>query len=183
MEPQRKAQLIKQRAVARGMLSRIQKFMDTGECKINDLQVRFNKLPDIFNRYDVAQSELELSDDMEQFNDREMFGMQYYQVEARFNELLHPVVEPPRSTHSSSRTSGSGHSNTSPRSRHSTHIKLPTIALPTFDGDTCSWLHYRDTFEALVNNTTLSNVQKCHYLIASLKNEAKALISNLQITN
>jgi hypothetical protein len=185
MDSQRNAQLIKQRAVARGMLSRIQKFMDTGECKLNDLQVRFNKLPDIFNRYDVAQSELELSDDMEQFNDREMFEMQYYQVEARFNELLHPVVEPPRSTHSSSRTSGSAHSNTHSSSRHSsTHIKLPTIALPTFEGDTCGWLHYRDTFEALiVNNTTLSSVQKFHYLIASLKNEAKALISNLQITN
>jgi len=56
--------------------------------------------------------------------------------------------------------------------------------LPTFEGDTCSWLNYRDTFEALVvNNTTLSNVQKFHYLIASLKNEAKDLISNLQITN
>jgi hypothetical protein len=45
-------------------------------------------------------------------------------------------------------------------------------------------LQYRDTFEALiVNNTTLSNVQKFHYLIASLKNEAKDLLRNLQITN
>jgi len=35
----------------------------------------------------------------------------------------------------------------------------------------------------IVNNTTLSNVQKFHYLIASLKNEAKDLISKLQITN
>jgi len=33
-----------------------------------------------------------------------------------------------------------------------------------------------------VNNETLYNVQKFHYLIASLKNEAKDLISNLQIT-
>jgi len=66
----------------------------------------------------------------------------------------------------------------------SAHIKLPNIALPTFEGDTCNWLHYRDTFEALiVNNTILSNVQKFHYLIASLKNEAKHVISNLQITN
>jgi len=56
--------------------------------------------------------------------------------------------------------------------------------LPTFEGDTCSWLHFRDTFEALiVNNTTLSNVQKFHYLIAAIKNEAKDLISNFQITN
>ena len=44
--------------------------------------------------------------------------------------------------------------------------------------------YIRDTFEALiVNNTSLSNVQKFHYLIASLKNEAKDLIINLQITN
>ena len=35
----------------------------------------------------------------------------------------------------------------------------------------------------IVNNTTLSNVQKFHCLIASLKNEAKVLISKLQITN
>jgi len=34
-----------------------------------------------------------------------------------------------------------------------------------------------------VNNTALSNVQKFYYLIASLQNEAKDLISNLQITN
>jgi len=41
-----------------------------------------------------------------------------------------------------------------------------------------------DTFETLiVNNNALSNVQKFQYLIASLKNEAKDLISNLQIAN
>jgi hypothetical protein len=57
-------------------------------------------------------------------------------------------------------------------------------SLPTFDGDSCSWLQYRDTFEALiVNNTTLSNVQKFHYFIASLNNEAKDLIAKLQVTN
>jgi len=79
----------------------------------------------------------------------------------------------------------SGNSNNTPRSHGSiVQIKLPTIALPTFEGDTCHWLYYRDTYEALiVNNTTISNVQKFHYLIASLKNEAKNLISNLQITN
>jgi hypothetical protein len=56
--------------------------------------------------------------------------------------------------------------------------------LPTFEGDTCSWLHLRDTFEALIfNNTSLSNVQKFHCLIASLKKEAKDLIRNLKITN
>jgi len=56
--------------------------------------------------------------------------------------------------------------------------------LPTFDVDTCSWLQYRDTFEALiVKNAAVPNVQKFHCLIASLKLEPKDLISNLQITN
>ena len=56
--------------------------------------------------------------------------------------------------------------------------------MPTFECETCIWLHIRDTFEALiVQNTTLSNVEKFHYLIASLKNGANDLISNLQITH
>jgi len=56
--------------------------------------------------------------------------------------------------------------------------------LRKFEGDTYSWLQFRETFEALiVNNTNLSNVQKFHYLIASLSNEAKDLIPNLEITN
>jgi len=128
---------------------------------------------------------LELSDDTYHSDDRELFENQYYQVEAKFNELLHPVVEQPLSRRSSPRSSISAHNNQSPRSHvSSTHIKLPVIALPTFEGDTCNRLHFRDTFEALiVNNKTLSNVHKFHYLIASLQNEAKDLISNLQITN
>jgi len=147
--------------------------------------VRFNKLPDIFCRYDTAESELELSDDVDQSGDREQFENRYYQVEAKFSELLHPVVDPPRSSHSSSQSSSSGLRNVSPMSdASSAHIKLPVISLPTYDGDTCHWLQFRDTFQALiVNNSTLSNVQKFHYLIASLRNEAKDVISNLQITN
>jgi hypothetical protein len=160
----------------------MQNFIETGDLKVNEIQVRFNKLPDIFNKYESAQDELECLDEADYFVDREVFESQYYQVEAKFNELLHPVVDPPRSRHSSPRSSLSGHSNTSPSSHaSSSHIKLPVIALPTLEGDTCSWLHFRDTFEALiVNNTTLSSVQKFHYLTASLKNEAKDLISNLR---
>jgi len=166
------------------MLTRIQSFLEAGEQKINDIQVWFNKLPDIFNRYDTAQSELELSDDTDHTSDREDFENQYYQFESRFIELLHPVVEPPRFRHNSPRSSLSGNSNNTPRSYCSAHIRLPNIALPTFEGNTCSWLHFRDTFEALiVNNPALSNVRKFHYLIVSLKNEAKDLISNFQITN
>jgi hypothetical protein len=42
--------------------------------------------------------------------------------------------------------------------------------------------YHIETFEALIVNT-LTSVQKFHYLIASLRNKAKDLISNLQITH
>jgi len=184
MDPTRRIQLIKRRAVAKSSLTRLQNFLEAGDLKFNEIKVRLDKLPRILNKYESAQDELECLDEADYSVDREEFENQDYQVEAKFNEILHPLMDPP-SRHSSPRSSLSGHRNHTPRSHtSSTHIKLPTIALPTFEGDTCSWLHYRDTFEALlVNNTTLSNVQKFHYFFASLKNEAKDLISNLQITN
>jgi len=66
--------------VARGMLTRIQHFIEAGKHKINEIQIRFDKLSDIFNRYDTAQSELELSDDTDRSGDRELFEKQYYHV-------------------------------------------------------------------------------------------------------
>jgi len=184
MDATRRAQLIRLHAVAKSSITKMQTFIETGDRKLNDIQVRLDELPNLYIRFETAQSELELSDDTVYLVDRQEFEDQYFEVKAKFNEILHPVMDPP-SRHSSPRSSGSGKSNHTLRSHtSSTHIKLPTTALPTFEGDTCSWLHFRDTFEALiVNNTTLSNVQKFHYLIASLKNEAKDLISNLQITN
>jgi len=162
----------------------MQSFIDIGERKINDIQVRFDELPNLYNKFETAQCELELSDDTDYSLYRQQFEDQYFRVKAKFNEVLYPVVEPPRSRHSTPRSSFSGTSNNTRRSHVSSHIRLPTNALPTFEGNTCSWLHFRDTFETLIlNNPALSNVQKFHYLIASLKNEAKDLISNLQITN
>ena len=71
------------RSVARGMLSRIQNFIEAGNNKINEIQVRFNKLPGIFNRYDTAQSELQLTDDTDHCGDRELFENKYYQIKTK----------------------------------------------------------------------------------------------------
>ena len=153
-----------------------------GDQRLNDIEVKFDELPNIYKKFETAQSELELLDDTDYSVDRQHFEDQYFEVKEKFNELLHPVLDPP--SRSSSPGSGlSGHRNHTPKSHtSSTHFKLRNTALPTFEGYTCSWLHFRDTFEALiVNNTTLSIVQKFHYIIASLTNEAKGLKINLQI--
>jgi len=104
------------------MLSRIQNFILAGDQKLNDIHVKCNKLPDIFIKYDIAQSQLELSVDTDHTGDRELFEYQYYQVKVKFSEILRPVMYPP-SRRSSPSSSLSGHSIHSPRSRtSSTHI-------------------------------------------------------------
>jgi hypothetical protein len=62
-------QLNKQRSVPRGRLSHIRNIIEAGDHKINEIQVRFSKLSDIFNRYDIAQNELALSDDTDHSGD------------------------------------------------------------------------------------------------------------------
>jgi hypothetical protein len=60
------------------MLSIIQTFIEAGDSKLNEIQVRLNKLPDILNRYDMAQSELHLSGEADHSSVRALFENQYY---------------------------------------------------------------------------------------------------------
>ena len=80
-----------------------------------------------------------------------------------------------------------------PRSKGSQHragsnplqgIKLPTIALPEFDGDYMQWLTFRDTFECLIHeNDELPAIQKFHYLRAAVKSEAAQVIESITISS
>ena len=63
MDAKRRTQLIRQRAVAKSAITRMQTFIETGDRKLNDIQFRFDELPNICNTFETAQSELELSDD------------------------------------------------------------------------------------------------------------------------
>lgn len=63
------------------------------------------------------------------------------------------------------------------------NVKLPTIELPSFDGDLTKWHSFADTFQALIhNNTSLTEVQKLCYLRSSLKSEALNVIQALDTT-
>jgi len=97
----------------------MQTFIETGDHKLNDMQVRFEEFSNIYNKFETAQSELKLFDDVDHLADRQEFEDQYFAVKANFNELLHIVVGPPLSRHSSSHSSSSRHTHVSPNSRHS----------------------------------------------------------------
>jgi len=95
MNPTRRIQLIKRRAVAKASHTRLENFLEAGDFKINEIKVRLDKLPNILNKYESAQDELECLDEADYSLDREEFENQYYQVGAKFNEILHPAVDPP----------------------------------------------------------------------------------------
>jgi hypothetical protein len=72
----------------------MQSFIETGDRKLNEIQIRYDELQNIFCKFGNAQNELELTDDADHSADRQQFEDQYFHVKARFNELLHPAVDP-----------------------------------------------------------------------------------------
>jgi len=55
MDSARPVQLNKRRAVAESSLTRLQNFFEADNQKLNEIQLRFKKLPDTFNKYDSVQ--------------------------------------------------------------------------------------------------------------------------------
>ncbi|XP_059062777.1 uncharacterized protein LOC131855518 [Achroia grisella] len=63
-------------------------------------------------------------------------------------------------------------------------VKLPRIEIPLFQGKYEAWATYHDLFTSLVhNNTSLSKVQKLHYLKTSTAGEAAYLLKHIQVTD
>ncbi|XP_065076504.1 uncharacterized protein LOC135700041 [Ochlerotatus camptorhynchus] len=62
-------------------------------------------------------------------------------------------------------------------------VQLPQINLPEFDGNVQNWIPFHDTFVALIDSSTeLNNIQKFHYLRASLKVDALKLIDSYSMS-
>lgn len=60
---------------------------------------------------------------------------------------------------------------------------LPRIKLPTFSGKVEDWPAFRDLFGSIIaHDTSLSSVEKLHYLKTSLKDEAEKLMRNILST-
>jgi hypothetical protein len=91
MDATMREQLIRKRGVAKGMLTRMQTFIESGITDVNQLQVRLTSLPTILNKFETVQDELETTDDVDHSEDRAAFETQYFEVEAKFHELLYSI--------------------------------------------------------------------------------------------
>lgn len=66
---------------------------------------------------------------------------------------------------------------------HTPQVRLPSIQIPTYSGSYDEWPTFQDLFVSLVhNNTSLSDVQKLHYLKCSMAGEAEALLRHIRVT-
>ena len=70
-----------------------------------------------------------------------------------------------------------------PISKPSVSSHLPKIQFPTFTVDLDEWEHFRDLFNALIeNDQSLTSVQKLHYLKTTIQGEAKKVLEGLSTT-
>lgn len=80
-------------------------------------------------------------------------------------------------------TSSNANVNSHRQVKNFNNINLPKISLPNFDGRYEHWLPFRDIYLSLIhNNSALSEIERFHYLKASLIEDAAKLIENVEIT-
>lgn len=102
-----------------------------------------------------------------------------YECNSVYDSIMNPLPQQQASlplassTHIESLNSGNA---TAVRAR------LPKISIPRFSGDLIDWPQFRDVFKSLVHEeTTLTPVEKFHYLIGSLSGEALRLATSFTI--
>lgn len=63
------------------------------------------------------------------------------------------------------------------------NLPLPNITLPTFNGQIDRWPEFIALFDALVHtNSSLQDIQKLHFLRASISGEAAAVVAGFELT-
>lgn len=149
--------------------------VDDKNIKFQELQIRLEKAEELVDLYENVQSDLEVITDIneESLVERALFEKEYYKAVADARSILQTTNE--QSVKSTS---------SQPDSERVRGIKLPQISLPNFDGNYETWLEYRDTFESLIHkNSVIGEIQKFHYLRASLKGTAAQIIQSLEFTS
>ncbi|XP_053623554.1 uncharacterized protein LOC128682758 [Plodia interpunctella] len=149
--------------------------------QIKELKIRLSKIEHLFGEFDEIQTKIELlTDNATHHQERDLFEAQYYHTLAVAQDILesHTKLCDDKisdCSQPSAPTVACGKLN---------NIKLPTIALPKFDGNYIKWLEFKDTFDSLINsNDSISSINKFHYLRACLEGNAAVVIKSLEFTS
>ncbi|XP_072400311.1 uncharacterized protein [Diabrotica undecimpunctata] len=172
--------LKKQRATAKSALTRAYNWCDQflhSQLTITELQLREESIIKHFERYNVIQDNIEqATDDADALENRDLMEKHYFKYLTLLREKCKSLVE---SNLPSLTTQTPTVTQTTP-----TNVKLPQLSLQIFSGNYDKWISFYQLFTSLIiDNPSLTNIQRFIYLKSSLKNEALALIDSLELTH
>lgn len=110
------------------------------------------------------------------------FELQFFEELDNFPEIIQELQPPSQPVASSTHLQPG--LNDSIHQHPAAVVKLPRINLPSFSGLFSDWQSFKDSFTSLViDDKTINNVAKLHFLKSSLTGEALDLICNIQVTS
>lgn len=172
-------ELIKKRGSYKGRITAFSTYLNSlnisslSPTDITELELRIGKIKSLYDQFDEVQIKLECTvDNLDaQLSERNDFESSYYKLLAKGQGILNK--------YSTERDSMSVASN---YSKHNI-VKLPTIQLPKFGGSYEHWLEFHDTFSSLIHcNSEIDNINKFHYLRASLEGTAAVVIKSIEFS-
>ncbi|XP_063827477.1 uncharacterized protein LOC135076893 [Ostrinia nubilalis] len=147
------------------------------------IKSRLKSIGDDWIAFKQAHSNLTRCTPREQRTDFPYFhNEEYFEIEELYINIRADLMDILAGIEGQRRSVEAVNFSTSTQDSQQPFAKLPRIQLPTFSGKYEDWPTYQDLFEALVHNTSLSDVQKLHYLKTSVSGEAEMLLRNIQIT-
>ncbi|XP_058840866.1 uncharacterized protein LOC131696336 [Topomyia yanbarensis] len=143
----------------------------------SQVPVRLEHLVSLWSDFNKVQTELESLDEVgieQQFKYRTSFESSYYKVKG----FLLIINKTPVTPCVASSSPYAGHFPPS-----ASHVRLPDVKLPVFNGNLDNWLNFHDLYLSLVHSSAeLSNIQKFYYLRSSLTGDALKLVQTIPIS-
>lgn len=162
---------------------------------VQELKFRIKHVDSILSEYETVQGQIECicNDDVleKEYDERDSFFNIFSANLATANAILAHYGNSQDDNANGSTSSMSSSEQLTPPAlqiqnavQNVQGVRLPTINLPKFKGNFDSWLDFRDCFVSLIdNNASISDIQKFHYLKASLEADASKIIQSLEFTS
>ncbi|XP_037877095.1 uncharacterized protein LOC119630738 isoform X2 [Bombyx mori] len=187
--------LIQERGTIRGRVTAFHKYMKITEAidskamhkvQLNELQFKLERFQNLLTVFDEVQRKIELlsEDTLEQerqLQERETMENNFCSLIVQAQNIIESCIDAQK-LNETNRNDGSLNSFES--KSKSLNIKLPTINLPSFDGNYLKWLEFRDTFRSMVNeNESIPKINKFHYLRSVLEGSAAVVIKSIEFSS
>ena len=165
--------LVKTRGYYKGKISRIINWYNANvntEKDYMEFEVRINSLTQAFECFENTQMQIENIDPAKK--DEDGVEDKYFSCLAKLKRrvlALSPTQDVQRQV--------------TPVARSAPNVNLPQLNIPQFNGDITKWNAFYQLFETLIiDNQSLTSIQKLIYLKSYLKDEPLHLIETLQLT-